>query len=110
MLGLQSIAQISTTYGQGEAQTIVDNCGNSLILRCSASERGGTAQYASKLIGDREIIRQTISRSRGGPLFLAGGHAHKSVNTSEQHVTQPAVMASEIEQLPDLVGLVKLTT
>jgi hypothetical protein len=27
-------------YGQGEAQTIVENCGNTLILRCSASGTG----------------------------------------------------------------------
>ncbi|MGH8288992.1 MAG: hypothetical protein ACREV7_08180, partial [Steroidobacteraceae bacterium] len=38
------IAQVSSTYGKGEAQTLVENCGNSLILRCSASEHGGTSQ------------------------------------------------------------------
>lgn len=42
VLGFQSIAQVSSTYGDGDAQTIVENCGNSLILRCSASEGGGT--------------------------------------------------------------------
>ena len=30
-------------------------------LRCSVSEGGGTAQFASALIGKREIIRQTVS-------------------------------------------------
>lgn len=38
---------------------IVENCGNTLILRCSLSERGGTAEFASRLIGKREIIRPT---------------------------------------------------
>src|SRR4029077_19859406 len=52
VLGFQSIAQVSNTYGQGEAHTIVENCGNTLILRCSASEGGGTARFASQLIGD----------------------------------------------------------
>jgi hypothetical protein len=42
VLGFQSIAQVSATYGRGEADTIVENCGNTLILRCSASEGGGT--------------------------------------------------------------------
>ena len=37
VLGFQSIAQVSTIYGQGPARTIVENCSNSLILRCSAS-------------------------------------------------------------------------
>ena len=37
VLGFQSVAQVSSTYGAGEAQTIVENCGNTLILRCSAA-------------------------------------------------------------------------
>jgi hypothetical protein len=37
---LSEIAQVSTTYGKGVADTIVENCGNTLILRCSASEQG----------------------------------------------------------------------
>jgi type IV secretory pathway TraG/TraD family ATPase VirD4 len=45
------------TYGDAEAQTIVENCGSTLILRCSASEGGGTAEFASRLIGEREIMR-----------------------------------------------------
>ena len=64
VLGFQSIAQVSSTYGNGEAQTIVENCGNTLILRCSASEGGGTARFASQLIGEREVLRTTVSRSR----------------------------------------------
>src|SRR3984957_19041347 len=63
VLGFQSIAQVSGTYGRGEGETIVENCGNTLILRCSASEGGGTARFASKLIGEREMIRENISRS-----------------------------------------------
>ena len=61
VLGFQSIAQVSSTYGQGEAHTIVENCGNTLILRCSASEGGGTARFASQLIGEREVLRTTVS-------------------------------------------------
>ena len=64
VLGFQSLAQVSSTYGQGDAHTIVENCGNTLILRCSASEGGGTARFASQLIGDREVLRTTVSRSR----------------------------------------------
>jgi type IV secretory pathway TraG/TraD family ATPase VirD4 len=64
VLGFQSIAQVSSTYGHGEAQTIVENCSSTLILRCSASENGGTARFASKLIGEREVIRSTVSRTR----------------------------------------------
>jgi type IV secretory pathway TraG/TraD family ATPase VirD4 len=101
VLGFQSIAQVSSTYGHGEAHTIVENCGNSLILRCSASEGGGTARFASQLIGDREIIRTTVSRSRRfDEIFGSTSH-------SQQYRVEPAVLASEIEQLPDLSGYMK---
>jgi len=46
------------------ARAIVENCGNTLILRCGASEQGGTAHFASRLIGEREIVRVHESRSR----------------------------------------------
>ncbi len=104
VLGFQSIAQVSATYGSGEAQTIVENCGNSLLLRCSASEHGGTAAFASRLIGQREVLRLNTSRSRRpGDLFAA--------TTVSEHISiEPAVMDSEIEQLPDLEGYLKLAS
>jgi len=98
---------VSGTYGASGAQTIVENCGNTLILRCAGSENGGTSQFASKLIGDREVIRRQTSRGsdrEGG--FSARG-ARRSRNVTLQHVTEAAVMASEIEQLPDLAGYFK---
>ncbi|HQR54246.1 MAG TPA: type IV secretion system DNA-binding domain-containing protein [Burkholderiales bacterium] len=107
VLGFQSIAQVSSTYGHGEAQTIVENCGNSLILRCSASENGGTARFASKLIGEREVIRPTVSRTRRSGLFA---DPHHSVSRSEQHITEAAVLPAEVEQLPDLHGYVKFAS
>ena len=103
-------AQVSGTYGTAAAQTIVENCGNTLILRCSSGENGGTSQFASKLIGDREIIRRQTSRGsdREGPFAVR--NARRSKTTSEQHVTEVAVMASQIEQLPDLCGYLKLAS
>ena len=107
VLGFQSIAQVSSTYGHGEAQTIVENCSNTLILRCSASENGGTARFASKLIGEREVIRPTVSRTRKGGFFAEPGH---SVSRGEQHVTESAVLPAEVEQLPDLSGYLKFAS
>ncbi|MDP9014455.1 MAG: type IV secretion system DNA-binding domain-containing protein [Pseudomonadota bacterium] len=101
VLGFQSIAQVSSTYGQGDAHTIVENCGNTLILRCSASEGGGTARFASQLIGEREVLRTTVSRSRRQTEFLG------SVSRSEHFNVEPAVLPSQIEQLPDLTGYLK---
>jgi type IV secretory pathway TraG/TraD family ATPase VirD4 len=108
VLGIQSIAQVSGSYGHAEAQTIVENCGNTLILRCSASEGGGTARFASALIGEREVLREQVTKSRGGGVIFANDH--RSVSTSTQHVTESAVLASEIEQLPDLHGFLKFAS
>ena len=107
VLGLQSIAQVSATYGGGEAQTIVENCGNTLILRCSGSEHGGTSQFASRLIGEREVIRRQLARGRDRAGLFGARAARRSTNVSEQHVTETAVLAAELEQLPDLTGYLK---
>jgi type IV secretory pathway TraG/TraD family ATPase VirD4 len=104
LLGFQSIAQVSSTYGQGEAHTLVENCGNTLILRSSASEGGGTARFASSLIGDREVLRTMQSRSRR-PHDVIG------VRTTSQQVSlEAAILPSQIEQLPDLAGYLKLAS
>jgi len=110
VLGFQSIAQVSSTYGAGEAQTIVENCGNTLILRCSGSEGGGTSHFASRLIGEREIVRRQITRGRDREGLFAGHGSRRSTQVSEHHVTETALMPSELEQLPDLTGYLKLAS
>jgi len=104
VLGFQSVAQVSATYGFGEAATITENCGNTLILRCSGSEHGGTSQFASRLIGEREVTRVTRSRSRRLTELFA------STTQTEHTGVEAAVMGSEIEQLPDLSGYLKLAS
>lgn len=95
---------MSALYGRGDAQTLVENCGNSLILRCSASEGGGKAQFASQLIGQREVSRRHVSRTdaRDGTSVLA--RRRRSPTESEQVIVEPAVLPAEIEQLPDLAA------
>ena len=105
-LGFQSIAQVSGTYGAADAQTIVENCGNTLILRCSAAENGGTARFASRLIGEREVLREQVSRVQGG--FF--DKPQRSRTVSLQRVTENAVLPAEIEQLPDLCGYLKFAS
>jgi hypothetical protein len=104
VLGFQSIAQVSSTYGAGEAQTIVENCGNTLILRCSGSEHGGTSHFASRLIGQREIKRTSISRTQRMTDWGA------STTHAEHFTIEPAVMDSQVEQLEDLEGYVKFAS
>jgi len=104
VLGFQSISQVSGTYGKSAADTIVENCGNTLILRCSASEQGGTSLFASRLIGQREVVHINRSRTRNPSQWLS------STTMSEHLSVEAAVMASEIERLADLEGFLKLAS
>ena len=99
---LAAILGIAIAFGA--PQILVENCANTLILRCSASEHGGTSLFASRLIGEREVRRIATSRSqRATELF-------GSVTRSEHLATESAVMGSQIEQLPDLSGYLKLAS
>jgi type IV secretion system coupling TraD/TrwB family protein len=106
VLGVQSLSQVTSTYGS-EAQTIIENCGTTLILRCSASENGGTSQFASRLIGEREVLRRQISRGKDRDSAFSSRGARRSRSITDHHVTETAVLASELEQLPDLRGYLK---
>lgn len=75
-----------------------------MILRSSASERGGTADFASRMIGKREVIRSIHSES--DPRLFSKAEGSRSV--TEQYLTEDAVMAAQIEQLPDLTGYLNL--
>src|SRR5581483_1800646 len=102
-VGFAETSREMSATRDAQSQSIVENCGCTLILRCSASERGGTAEFASRLIGQRQIVRKQKSTSRTGWRFLWKTHT-----VSDQLFTEDAVMASEIEQLPDLDGFLKL--
>lgn len=103
ILGLQSISQVSGTY-KAAAHAIVENCGTTVIFRCSASEHGGTSEFASKLIGQREVLHTTRSKTR------RPGSWRSSTTTSESIRIEPAIMPSEIERLPDLHGFLKIAS
>lgn len=100
-------ARSQLMQAQAEFQAITENCGNTLILRCAGSEHGGTSQFASRLIGEREVVRRHTSRGRDRDGWLGGRNHRRSTQVSEQWVTETAVMASELEQLPDLTGFLK---
>jgi type IV secretory pathway TraG/TraD family ATPase VirD4 len=99
-----AVILIMVLGGMAMANRIVENCGNTLILRCSASEGGGTSRFASRLVGEREVLRTTVSRSRRPTEWLA------STTRSEHFSTESAFLPSEIEQLPDLTGLLKVAS
>jgi Type IV secretion-system coupling protein DNA-binding domain len=102
-----AVILIMVLGGMAMANRIVENCGNTLILRCAGSEGGGTSQFASRLIGEREIVRRQVTRGRDREGFGGGRGSRRSTQVSEQHVTEAALMPSELEQLPDLTGYLK---
>src|SRR6202034_899600 len=106
VLGFQSVAQVSSTYGGG-GETIVQKWGKRVVLRCSGSENGGTSHFASRLIGEREVLRRQTSRGRDRESGFVTRGARRSTSTSQHRVTEAAVLASELEQLPDLSGYLK---
>lgn len=83
---------------------------NSLILGCSASEGGGTARFASGLIDEREIIRQTVTQSTSTEGAFLQREVERGFSYGEDHRVEDAVMASEIEALPDRAGFVKFAS
>ena len=89
------------------ANRIVENCGNTLILRCAGSEHGGTSQFASRLIGEREIVRKHRSFGRESNGFWRSSNGRRSTQLSEQRLIETAVLPAELEQLPDLTGFLK---
>ena len=103
-VGFQSFAQVKAVYGEG-AQTIIENCGNLLLLRSGTSEDGGTAKLASELIGAREVERENLSRSR-----THGKHATRSMSMQTKRSIDDVILASEIMQLRKLEGLAKRAT
>ena len=105
-----AIILVMVLGGMAMANRIVENCGNTLILRCAGSENGGTSQFASRLIGEREVIRRQTSRGRDREGMFGARGSRRSTSISEQTATETAIMPSEIEQLPDLKGYLKLVS
>lgn len=62
-------------------------------------DSGEAHPAASRLIGDREIVRTQVSEtlSRDGVTFMAGQRA--STTTSLRHSTEPAVLPAEIADM-----------
>lgn len=100
-LGFQSYAQLRQIYGEG-AETIIENCGNLLLLRSGLSDDGGTAKLASELIGSREVERHDVSRSRSRGRYLS-----RSMTIQPRRNVEEVILPSEIMQLSNREGFVK---
>lgn len=95
--GLHSISQLRATYGRENSQTLLSCLSTWLILRTNDAE---TAEYMSKQLGEQEIrrVNQGSGQSSQGD----------SSSRAEQIVRQPAILGSELQELPDRHGYLKL--
>lgn len=114
LLGTQTSALIEELYGKGFGKAITENCLNQFILRCSNSENGGTAKFASDLIGEHHIRRtlNSSSTSSGSGSSSSGSSSNQgtSFSQTEQEATEAAVSPTDISRLQDLTGYLKFAT
>jgi type IV secretory pathway TraG/TraD family ATPase VirD4 len=98
--GLQTMAQLRSSYGHDEAQGLLSCFSTKLILAAGGTE---TARYFEHELGMQELERldQSCSRSFSWDNPLSGSQGtHKAWHRT----TQSTVLASEISALPNLHG------
>ena len=74
----QDLAQISTRYGE-RAQTVVNNHRAKIVL--SGISDTQTLEYASRLLGDEEVMQSSVTRGRTRLAFddrVDGDEEHRS--------------------------------
>ena len=101
VLGLHSIDQLRSTYGNDEAGVLLSCLSSKLFLRQSDP---ATARWASEDLGQRQIRRTEKSQNQRSGLDLNG----KNETASEHTQTEPLVLPSELSNLPDMVGYLNL--
>jgi hypothetical protein len=101
--GLQTIAQLRSTYGRDEAQTLLSCMSTKLMFGQGDSE---TADYMSNELGDQEIER--TQNSQGSSIKIGELAPHNSTNTSLHRQVQKAVLPSQLSGLPNLHGYLKM--
>jgi len=99
IIGLQDFSQCDHRYGKDVTNTIISTLQTKLILRVTDSV---SAERLSKIIGQMEVDEKNMSRSMG----VQDGRDGDSFYS--QRKERNIVMASEIMNLPNLVGYLKL--
>lgn len=101
VLGVQSVAQLRTIYGEDRTETILGSLNSAVIF---GTQDPDTAEYLSKRIGDAEV-EITASNSSRTPGQLGHSHTGQSTHRTLQRVVLPA----EISALPSLTAYVALS-
>ena len=99
ILGVQNIAHLRALYGTHAAEAISDLCNTRLFLH---SNDATVARWASQQLGevDEEEIRESIS--------YGANTMRDGVSLSRQRQTRPIVLPTEIQNLNEREGYLKL--
>lgn len=102
---IQDLSQLVERYGRDTAQTLFGNFSNRLYLRCNASD---LAEKVAREIGDSEVAE--IRTQTANSLNRHSQNTSRGENTSfsTQNVTARLLLPSEIQNLPERTGFVKL--
>ena len=99
LAGVQSFPQLINTYGQNQAQSVLDLFNTKIFFR---NTDPNTTSWISKVLGEAEIKEHVENLSYGANTIRDG------VSLSQQTKTKPLVLATEIACLPDLEAYIKL--
>ena len=99
-LGIQSIKGVRAIYGNNEADALLGQPQTQLVLR---TPEEGTAKWLEGQLGSAEIVRAGESQQVG-----VDSKQHGGVNLQRSVVQEAAVLAAEIQDLPDLEGYLKV--
>jgi type IV secretory pathway TraG/TraD family ATPase VirD4 len=95
LLGFQDFAAIVKTYGREDAETILNSCGTSLVLKLSDET---TARIFSGRFGETQDWQVTETRTLGQGKTQASSSFSRSIRTDR------LILPSEIQSLKKLVG------
>ena len=96
VLSIQDINQIEEKYGAAGAKSIISQSSSKLFLRLNDPS---TAEWASKIIGERDIKRKTERESSG---------KNPSTSVSDSFDKQNTVLPSEILNLKDMTAFFRV--
>lgn len=102
IIGIQTVAQLRSAYGRDDSQTLLSCLSSQLALRCPDPE---TADLMSRMLGEEQIVRVVESGGESKKFLEAGS---TSENWQQQVATERVVMPAELQNLPDLRGILNL--
>ncbi len=94
-LGFQAVSQLHSIYGRERTVTLLSAPATKLILRSDEAE---TAEWASRTLGQREVVRLQMTTLTGPSLYRDG------FNLQPHQTLERVVLHAEIQKLPPLEG------